>query len=237
VISGTLKQCSDCACLLALRNPLTARLIGLCPLLAVSNTALKGAAITLLLSLIVLCAASVTALLRHTVGWRLQPIYHALVTSFLTALVLALARVEYYELVATLSIYPALIASNCLLLSYVQEVAERSSLTLTIRKAARECTVILIFMIMFGALRELATYGTIFTDGALAGSLTSLAPQGKTGPLPILGDASGALILFALVLAVANNLQRRLQGDEPITRPSFGSDSGIVLQRLAHGSK
>ncbi|MDA0821969.1 MAG: hypothetical protein O3C28_06045 [Proteobacteria bacterium] len=205
---------------------MTARLIGLCPLLAVSNTALKGAAITLLLALVVLCAASATALLRHTVSWRLQPIYHALVTSFITALVLALASIEYYELVATLSIYPALIASNCLLLSYVQEVAERSSLLVTMRRSARDCLAIMIFMIAFGALRELATYGRVFTDASMLASLPSLVPQVKTGPLPILGDASGALILLALVLACGNSLRRRLQGDEPISRPALRADAG-----------
>ncbi|MFT4560401.1 MAG: electron transport complex protein RnfE [Gammaproteobacteria bacterium] len=198
---------------------MTARLIGLCPLLAVSNTALKGAAITLLLALVVLCAASVTALLRRTVSWRLQPIYHALITSFITALVLAVARIEYHALVATLSIYPALIASNCLLLSYVQEVGERSSLRITVRKCARDCMAILVFMIAFGALRELATFGTVFTDTAMLSSLPSLVPQNKTGPLPILADAPGALILLALVLAGANGLRRRLQGDEPTTLP------------------
>lgn len=203
-----LRKCANCACLAVTRNPASARLVGLCPLLAVSNTLLKGATIALLLATIMLFSGAVAALLRNCVSWRLKPIYHALLTSFITAVVIALAQLNCYELIAALGVFPALIASNCLVLSFVQELAERSSFKQTITQCGRDIVALFMFIVVFAALREFAAFGAVFSDRALLVGNDAFAVSSFHGPLPILVSAPGGLLVFALLLAGVNALTR-----------------------------
>jgi electron transport complex protein RnfE len=202
-----LKRCGECACLIVTRNPVATRMIGLCPLLAVSSTAVQGGAIAVLFGTVMLISATLTSILRNSVIWRLQPLYHALVAAFSTAIAVALMSVVNIELIEALGIYPLLIAGNCLLLSTIQEVAERSGLTSTLIKTSREIGAVIIFFTLFGAVREFAVYGALLTDSGLLFQ-SGTASVARQGLLPILGSPPGAILLFALVLAAVNAFRR-----------------------------
>jgi len=176
------------------RNPVTVRLLGLCPLVAVSQTCANSFALGLLFGAVVIVSGVVAAFLRHSVSWRLQPLYHTLLAAVVTAAIIATARIINHDAVAALGVYPALIAGNCFLLSFVQETAERRACGATFALAIRDVSVIIVFLTGFGALREFATYGRV------------LAPVGSVadGLLPIFASPPGALLLLALVLAATN---------------------------------
>jgi H+/Na+-translocating ferredoxin:NAD+ oxidoreductase subunit E len=214
------RRCADCVCSVVTRNPATARLLGLCPLLAVSNTALKAIALGIILGVVVIICAAVTSALRYCVSWRLKPMYHALIASFATAGVVAYASVGHYEVVTAMGIYPALIASNCLVLSFMQEVAERNSLAPAVIRGVREIVFVVAFLGLFGAVRELGAYGAMFTDLGLVKSVLPLGTAPPAGPLPLLATAPGALLALAFVLAGVNAIARRDPGSEigePVT--------------------
>ncbi len=208
------RRCADCACNVVTRNPVTVRLLGLCPLLAVSNTSVKATALSILLVVVVILSASITSILRYCVSWRLKPIHHALIASFTTAAVIAMASIQHYELVAALGIYPALIASNCLVLSFMQEFAERHSLAPTVLKLLRDAAYIVVFFGLFGALREFGAYGSIFTDLQLVYGVYLPGSAISAGPIPVLASAPGALLSLALILAGTNAITRRSQESE-----------------------
>jgi len=208
-----LRHCAKCTCTGIAHNPVTVRMLGLCPLLAVSNTTSKALVLGLLFAAVVLVAAAVVALLRHTVSWRLKPMYYALVGSFVTTAVISEAAILDYAAVAALGIYPALIASNCFILSFMQEIAERNALTVTLRRGLRDVASIVIFLVLFAALRELIAHGTL--------SIFVSADMVPAGPLPLIASAPGALLTLALVLAAANALSV-----EPQIRPQPSARSG-----------
>ncbi len=224
-------RCADCVCNIVTKNPVTLRLLGLCPLLAVSNTTVKAAALSILLVTVVILSASVTSVLRHCVSWRLKPIHHALIASFTTAAVIAITGIRHYELVAALGIYPALIASNCLVLSFMQEFAERNALAPTVSKVLRDAAYIVVFFGLFGALREFGAYGSLFTDLQLVHGDYPLGSVTRAGPIPIMASAPGALLALALILAGANAITRRYQEVE------FEPANLVVNDRSAASSK
>lgn len=217
-----LKRCGDCVCLVVTRNPVATRMIGVCPLLAVSNTTIKAGAIAALFGAAILTSAALASVLRNSVIWRLHPLYHTLVAAFSTAIVIALTSVANFELISALGIYPVLIAGNCLLLSTIQEVAERSGFSSTITKTTLDIGVVIVFFILFGAVREFAAYGALFTDIELLSNYSSARITGQ-GLLPIFGSAPGALLLFGLVLAAVN----AFRGTDQL------SDTGTAEQRAA----
>jgi electron transport complex protein RnfE len=198
------KRCAGCACAAVTRNPATARLLGLCPLLAVSDTVFKAVALGLLFALVVIACGTLASLFRYCVSWRLKPMYHALIASFVTALVIAGFSIVDYAAIAALGIYPALLASNCFVLSFMQEIAERKSGLMTLKRAASDTVSVLVFLIAFAAIRELAAYGVLFT-GIQADAVA-------TGPLAIAASAPGALLTFALVLAAINAWRSEARG-------------------------
>jgi electron transport complex protein RnfE len=197
---------------------MTVRLIGLCPLLAVSNTTLKASAIGILLGAVIIVTASITAALRYCVSWRLKPMYHALIASFTTACVVAYASIGHDEMVAARGVYPALIASNCLVLSFMQEVAERKALAPTVWRGLRDVAAVVVFLGLFGAIRELSAYGSMFTDSALMLGIHTFGAAVPTGPIPLMAGAPGALLALALVLAGTNAVSQR-RVDRSSNRP------------------
>jgi Na+-translocating ferredoxin:NAD+ oxidoreductase RnfE subunit len=145
--------------------------------------------------------------------------YHVLVASFTTACVVAYARIDNYEIVAALGVYPALIAVNCLVLSFMQEVAEKNALAPTVWRGLRDVAVVVVFLSLFGAIRELAAYGSLFTDLALLQGIHPLRSSTPAGPIPMMAAAPGALLALALVLAGANAVSRA-QPDSSDKRPA-----------------
>jgi electron transport complex protein RnfE len=207
-------RCAECVCGVVTKNPATAKLLGLCPLLAVSNTALKAAVLSILLATVVALSSSITSLLRNCVSWRLKPMHHALIAAFATAVVVAMARIEHYELVAALGIYPALIASNCLVLSFIQELAEQNPLATTVTKLVRDVVYVIAFFVLFGALREFAAYGSVLNDLQLVHGVSPLGLVTTAGSIPMMASAPGALLALALCLAGANAIAPRSRETE-----------------------
>lgn len=140
--------------------------------------------------------------------------HHALIAAFATAVVVATASIQSFELVAALGIYPALIASNCLVLSVMQELAERNTFARTATQAVRDVASIVVFFGLFGLLREFAAYGSVFTDLELVHGVYPLVSALSMGPIPLMSSAPGALLALALCLAGANAFVQRPSGSE-----------------------
>lgn len=204
--SLNLKHCAGCAGSAIVCNRAVVRMLGLCPLLAVSQTCGQAFTCGVLFALIV-CSCGVGAgMLRHFVSWRLRPLYHALLAASVTAGILALAELIAYDAVAALGIYPALIAGNCFVLSHIQETAERRPLAATLVRGARDVGGIVSFLVVFGALREMLAYGQVFGAASAA----------RDGVLPIFASPPGALLLLALAAAAANRSGLRQVNGRPV---------------------
>ncbi len=216
------KHCAGCVCSAIVCNRAVVRMLGLCPLLAVSQTCVQSLTCGVLFALIVGVCGAVASALRHFVSWRLRPLYHALLAASVTASVVALAQLVAYDAIAALGIYPALIAGNCFVLSHIQERAERQPLATTVALGARDVGAIVGFLVVFGAAREALAYGRVF--GAATAELD--------GVLPIFASAPGALLLLALVAAAANRLASR-QADSSRTEVSPGTSNHGPLTAAA----
>lgn len=213
------KRCAGCVCSAVACNRAVVRMLGLCPLLAVSQTSAQSLTCGVIFAFVVLGCGVVASGLRHFVSWRLRPLYHTLLAASVTSGVVALAQLVAYDAVAALGIYPALIAGNCYVLSHIQETAERQPLRASLVGGSRDVGAIVVFLVVFGALREWLAYGQVF--GAAGAELD--------GVLPIFATPPGALLLLSLAVAGANRVfaqpadrigsvgRFRVDTDEPIT--------------------
>lgn len=213
------KRCAGCVCSAVACNRAVVRMLGLCPLLAVSQTCAQSLTCGVLFALIVVGCGAVACALRHFVSWRLRPLYHALLAASVTAGIVALGQLVAFDAVAALGIYPALIAGNCFVLSHIQETAERQPLPAAMWRGSRDVGAIVGFLVVFGAAREWLAYGRLF--GAATAQLD--------GVLPIFASAPGALLLLALAAAASNRLvSRHAQGARTGVRSSPDVDGPIT---------
>ena len=207
------RRCTGCVCYGIANNPAISKILGVCPLIAVSDTVLKALTLSVLLGVVMLLSSGITSVFRTCVNWRLKPMHHAVVAAFSTAVVVSAASIQHFELIAALGIYPSLIASNCLVLSVMREIAERNNLLCTVAHTVRDAAYIGAWFCLFGLLREYAAYGAVFTDLPLLVGVYFNEATISAGFIPLLKSGPGALLALALCLAATNAVTRR--GGEP----------------------
>ncbi|MCR5083901.1 MAG: electron transport complex subunit E [Succinivibrionaceae bacterium] len=191
-------------------NPGLCQLLGLCPLLAVTNSAVNALGLGLA-TLAVLTMSSLLISVLHRLIWReiRIPIYVALIASLVTC-VSFMVEAYYPRLHESLGIYLSLIVTNCIIMGRAEACAGKSD-PLRATLDALGCGIGFgLVLLATGAIRELLGTGTVFAGGeellgdlAAQVSTTLFAPdQGITAAiLP-----PGGFIVLALLVALKNAL-------------------------------
>ena len=194
--------CANCICGGLANNTAARRLLGLCPLLALTHSLLKALTIGLLLLLVSLLSACLGSLLRATIFWRFKPIYFALLASLSTIVCVNAVGILFPLLVDTLGVYALLLAANCLVIAQLQEVAEHAPLPNVVSRVMKDGVWILLFLAVIATIRELGAFGRLFHDIAIIHNLPVINEVSRG--LSMLADPAGAFIVLALLLALIN---------------------------------
>lgn len=195
------------------QNPGLVKLLGLCPLLAVSNTAVNGfgLGVATLLTLLV-TSASVSSLRHHLEDAVRLPVQVLIIASSVTAIEMSMAA-WLPDLHNTLGIFLPLIVTNCLILGRSEAFASRQPLIPSLHDAAAMGAGFLLVLIVLGGFRELIGQGTIFADihllnPGLASEMTLHVFEAQSGLLLALLPP-GAFIALGLLLALYNLIEQR----------------------------
>lgn len=189
-------------------NPATVQLLGLCPLLAVSNTTINGlglgiaTAVTVLLSNIFVSASK-----RFLLPEIRIPVYVIIISGIVT-LVGLLINAYAHELYLRLGIFIPLIITNCAILARAEAFASRNPVIDSAIDGIATGAGFAAVLILLGAIRELIGHGTIMADSHLLFGTASSTPLIDLGEhyrgLLIAILPPGAFVLFGLLLAVKN---------------------------------
>ena len=199
---GQLTSCVHCICAGLGTNVVARRLLGLCPLLAVSTSVLKALAISILLFLVSLLSTSLGSLLRATIYWRFKPIYFAVLASVSTMIVVNVSGIFFPLLIDSLGIYGLLLAANCLVIAQLQQVAEHAPLTTVVSRVAHDGWWTVVFVSLIASIREFGTHQLLFHDLSILKNLPVVREE--TIWLPFFAEPAGALITLAFVLGLIN---------------------------------
>lgn len=189
------------------------QLLGLCPLLAVTSTAVNGLGLGIA-TLLVLLASNITiSLIRHLVRPEIRiPVFVLIIASFVTAIELAMSA-WFYELYKVLGIFIPLIVTNCAILGRAEAFASRHNVSASIADGLAMGIGFTIPLVILGGLREIGGFGTLFSKadlmfgtGAEFLSMT-LFDDYQGFLLAILPP--GAFIGLGLLIAVKNVIDNR----------------------------
>lgn len=217
-------SCGSCATFCRDRNPVVARLLGVCPLLAVSDSVLKGVVFGAFFVTVLWLTAIVAATLGSLMARPLRPLFLQASSAAIVGVMASLVMAKWFDFGAMFGVYLAIVAVNCLVLDEAAEFAARQHFGAAIRSTLVSSGLIVASLALFAAVRELAAYGTLLHDTHLLDPALESSAW-IAGPLPVLAAPAGALILMGLGIAALNAVSPGASDGEPAPQQPNAADA------------
>ena len=214
-------------------NPGLVQLLGLCPLLAVSNTLINGVALGIA-TIAVLCATNV--LVSATRNWTHHdfrlPIFVIVIASFVT-IVEFLFKAFIFDLYLALGIFIPLIVTNCVILGRAESFASRQPVLAALVDGLAHGAGFALVLILLGGLREIIGFGSLFANAEYlfgpAGAALKVSILSEPNGLLLVVLPPGAFIGLAVLIAMRNFLAARRAGKPEQLEPERHSVAGKAL--------
>ncbi|RLJ18459.1 electron transport complex subunit RsxE [bacterium endosymbiont of Escarpia laminata] len=195
-------------------NQALVALLGLCPLLAVTNTAINGLGLGIATTAVLVASNGTVSLIRNLVRSEVRlPVFVLVIASFVTAIELSM-NAYFHELHKILGIFIPLIVTNCAIIGRAEAFASKNNLLRSLVDGLSVGVGFTLVLVTLGGMRELIGQGTLFDQahlmfGAAAeGMSLSLGSDFQGMLLAILPP--GAFIGLGLMIAIKNLIDKRL---------------------------
>jgi Na+-translocating ferredoxin:NAD+ oxidoreductase subunit E len=210
-------------------NIVLVQLLSLTPMLAISQSAIKGIAVALCTSAVAIIAVIINRLLHSYIKPSLHFIWILFLVGSITTMLELLLQLTFFPLYRELGVYIPLISCNLALLIHLQQqyqFGNEMSYTRLLKRSVLMVAGLILALGVFSSLREILVFGTLFRDLELltsnAGIPVDSALNSRTNQVLTFGLLQpGAFILFALALA----LHRWI--DEKFAKPDAESKLNI----------
>jgi len=180
--------------------------LGLCPVLAVTNTANNGLGMGIAVIFVLTLANFVVSLLRKIIPAKVRIACFIAISASLVVAVELLMQAFAYPLYQQLGIFVPLIVVNCIILGRAEAFASKNSPLLSMADGLGMGLGFTLSLTFLGGLRELLGTGHLFG--------VNVAWEGFE-PFGIMVEAPGAFVSLGIVLAImtfAENIQRKRKG-------------------------
>ena len=179
-------------------NPTFVLLLGMCPTLATTSSAINGMSMGLATMFVLIAANAVVSLLKNLIPDMVRiPAYIVIIAAFVT--VVEMVMNAYVPALAdSLGIFIPLIVVNCIVLGRAESFASKNNVFASALDGIGIGLGFTLALTLLGAVRELLGTGKIF-------SLT-IFPENFGALLFVL--APGAFIALGFLIAIFNNLQK-----------------------------
>lgn len=194
-------------------NGALVQLLGLCPLLAVSNNVTNALGLGLATLLVLVCTNTMVSLFRKFTPNDIRiPIYVMVIATVVTAVQL-LMNAFAYPVYQSLGIFIPLIVTNCIVIGRAEAFASKNSVAHSAFDGFAMGLGMTFSLVMLGAIRELIGSGTLFDGldlllGDWAKSLRVDVLHLDSGLLLAILPP-GAFIGLGVILAVKNLIDKK----------------------------
>ena len=196
-------------------NPALVQLLGLCPLLAVSNTLINGLGLGIATTMVLVGSNISVSFVRHWIPKEIRiPVFVMMIASFVTNTQL-LMNAFTYELYLVLGIFIPLIVTNCTIIGRAEAFASKNGIIPSFVDSLMQGIGFSTVLVLLGALREFMGQGTLFAGadqlfGEWASVLTIHLYQVDQSFLFALLPP-GAFFALGLLIAGKNIIDKRIQ--------------------------
>lgn len=190
-------------------NPLLILMLGTCPALAVTTSAMNGLGMGAASTAVLVLSNVVISLLRKVIPDKVRiPAYITIIASLVTILQFLL-QAYLPELNAALGIFIPLITVNCIILGRAEAFANSHGVLMSAVDGLGMGVGFTLALFFIGSLREILGFGTFFdvpmpwiSDGGLQ-------------PMIIFGLPAGGFAIFGIMVAITQKLNKRFYAQKP----------------------
>ena len=176
-------------------NPTFRLVLGTCPTLAVTTSAINGFGMGLSVTFVLLCSNIVVSLLRKVIPNQVRiPAFIVVIATFVTMLKLLL-QAYIPSLYDSLGLFLPLIVVNCIILARAEAFASKNPVLDSAVDGLGMGIGFTIALTLIGCVRELIGNGSLFGINILGGSYE---------PMLILVLASGGFLTYGILLGIIN---------------------------------
>lgn len=188
VINGIIKE-----------NPVFCLLLGMCPTLGTTTSAINGMGMGLCTTFVLICSNAVISLLKNVVPDKVRiPAFIVIIASFVTLLQLCM-QAYLPSLYESLGLFIPLIVVNCLILGRAEAFASRNTPIDSIFDGIGMGLGFTLGLTTLGLIRELLGNGSIFGYKFI----------GEADGMIIFVLAPGAFIVLGYLIALVNRLKSK----------------------------
>lgn len=205
-------------------NQALVALLGLCPLLAVSNTVINSLGLGLATTVALVCSGGIVSLLRrHMTNEIRLPAFVLIIAANVTLIELLMAAL-FHELYKILGIFIPLIVTNCAIIGRAEAFASKNPFDLAVADGLFVGLGFTGALVALGAFREVIGTGVLLNHAELM-----FGPAAKDWTLTLLPDYEGfllailppgAFIGLGLLVAAKNLIDARAARRIALVRPS-----------------
>lgn len=155
-------------------NPVFKMVLGLCPLLAVTNSAINGIAMGVASTFVLVCSNTVVSTLRNIIPSKVRiPSFIIVIASFVTIVDLTM-NAWAHQLHKTLGLFIPLIVVNCLILGRSEAFASRNPVLRSVVDGFGMGVGFTFALFLLGAVREVFGAGKLFGYEILGSGYTDI---------------------------------------------------------------
>ena len=192
-------------------NPAWAQLLGLCPLLAVSNSVVNALGLALASGFVLLGSNLTISLLRHRIPDVARlPCFVLIIATFTTITVMVLEAFAF-TLYLRIALFVQIIVTNCMILGRAESFASRQPVGVAVLDALGASVGFALALLILGGVREILGYGTLLREmDLLFGETASswIIELSSTAVVPLALFPPGAFLLAGLLFALAQGLAK-----------------------------
>ena len=178
-------------------NPTFVLMLGMCPTLATTTSAINGLALGLATMFVLICSNVVISLIKNLTPDKVRiPVFIVVIASFVTLLQMAM-QAYVPDIYATLGLFIPLIVVNCIILGRAEAFAAKNDAVSSLMDGVGIGLGFTLGLTLLGVCRELLGAGSIFGFVLLPETLNMLMFV-----LP-----PGAFITLGFLVAIVNKLK------------------------------
>lgn len=197
------------------QNTGVVQLLGLCPLLAISNSVVNALSLGLATTLVMALSGSGVAAIREVIPNEVRIPVYVLLIAVLVTIVQLLINAYAYPLYLVLGVFLPLITTNCIVLARAESFASKNGIRASALDGIAMGLGLTAVLAILGGVREIFGHGTLFSGidlvfGEAAKSMViTVIPNYHGFLLAVLPP--GAFIALGLLIALKNWLNLRAE--------------------------
>jgi len=186
-------------------NPVFVMVLGMCPMLAVTNTALNGFLMGACTFFVLICSSTLISLLRNYIPKQVRiSTFIVVIATFVTIVDLVIQWISL-ELHGMLGAFISLIVVNCLILGRQEAFASRNKVRYAVADALGMALGFWLALMMLASAREILGFGTLLRDTPFEFSVFGSSFE----PWSVMVSPPGGFIMLGLILLAFNAASER----------------------------